>query len=120
MKKFESTTHNSSTTNSVKTNNIGKILQVLPNIIEVLPKILGKNNYIAGDSMQTNMDIYYPNLPTPQQFRATQIRNTMDSIVTHQYLVSTLRHQNTISGNSPLFQQTDTSPNTPRRPRCLD
>lgn len=120
MKKFESTTTNLSSNQQTKGNNISKILQILPSLIEVLPKIMGRTQQPEQEQSNVSQEIYYPNSPTQQQFRATQIRNTMESIATHQYLVSTLKHNKTINGNSPLFQQTDTLPNTPRRQHYLD
>ena len=113
MKKFESVTHKQCAENTNTTSKLSKIIEILPSIVQVLPKLLGKNQPTTTESTTTEQ-IYYPTTPTVSQFKATQIRNTIDSIQAHKYLVSTIKNNNVIIGNSPLFQQTDTLPNNPR------
>ena len=119
MRKFESTEHKVSGAGTTERGNWSKILEILPSIVQVLPKILGKNAEVPKKEEQVNADVYYPTSPTPEQYRATQVRNAMDSIMTHKYLVDTLRNNNTISGNCVLSQQTGTSPNNLRHPHYL-
>lgn len=119
MKKFESNTTKPIVGNGNNSNKLGKILEVLPSIVQVLPKIFNKQQNDMTPPPQ-QIDAYYPTTPTVAQFRASQIRNTMDSIQAHKYLVTTIRNNNVISGNSPLFQQTDTLPNTLRHQHHQD
>ena len=112
MKKFESITTKPSVKNTNNSDKLGKILEILPSIVQVLPKILNKKQ-VEQENSTYQQEVYYPTTPTVAQFRDTQIRNTIDSIQAHKYLVSTIKNNNVIIGNSPLFQQTDTLPNTP-------
>lgn len=119
MKKFELSKHDQSVKTNTDIGKFSKIIEILPNIMQFLPKLLG-NKTTPPTENEILSDIYYPSTPTVAQFKATQIRNTMDSIKTHQYLVSKIRENNVISGSSPLFQQIDTLPSTLHRQHHQD